>query len=99
MTAIQAHAFPSNWSQLPEELLLTVAEHIALTQAAQNSARVVPGSAGFPSLMPVCKNWMQFASAYSPRVALALRTLLPLVAAADASLESELQERASKICF
>jgi len=66
MTSVQAQAFRSNWSDLPPELLDTIAQRIARDKAAVQPFRRKLCSAGYSSLLPICNKWMQLASAYIP---------------------------------
>jgi len=66
MTSVQAQAFRSNWSDLPPELLDTIAQRIARDRAAVQPFRRKLCSAGYSSLLPICNKWMQLASAYIP---------------------------------
>jgi len=62
----RAQALQSKWSELPPELLDTIAQRIARDRAAVRPFHRELCSAGYSLLLPVCNKWMQLASACSP---------------------------------
>ena len=66
VTSMQAQALQSNWSDLPPELLETIAQRVARDRAAVRPFRRELCSSGYSSLLPICNKWKQLASACSP---------------------------------